>query len=105
MFKKDKWEKCLSHKLGNIPDIEHREQIQRKNEAKIGKKKKKSEELVFTMDTQAVLLAPKFNVLSQYYKTKLCTHNFCLFNLRTKDGFCYLWNETEGGLHLTTMQS
>ncbi|CAG5001788.1 unnamed protein product [Parnassius apollo] len=50
------------------------------------------------MDTQAVLLAPKSNVSSLYYKTKLCTHNFCLFNLRNKDGFSYLWNETEGGL-------
>ncbi|XP_050504931.1 uncharacterized protein LOC126883425 [Diabrotica virgifera virgifera] len=50
------------------------------------------------MDTQAVLLAPKSNVSSLYYKTKICTHNFCIFNIKNKDGFCYLWNETEGGL-------
>lgn len=50
------------------------------------------------MDTQAVLLAPKSNVSSLYYKTKLCTHNFCLFNLKNKDGFFFLWNESEGGL-------
>ncbi|CAG4981288.1 unnamed protein product [Parnassius apollo] len=97
--KKDECEKCLSHKLGNISDAELKEHINRKNEARIEKENdKNSEELVFTMDTQAVLLAPKSNVSSLYYKTKLCTHNFCLFNLRNKDGFSYLWNETEGGL-------
>ncbi|KAL4705163.1 hypothetical protein ACJJTC_007909 [Scirpophaga incertulas] len=97
--KKDECEKCLSHKIGNIPDTEHKEHIERKNEARIEKENdKNSEEHVFTMDTQAVLLAPKSNVSSLYYKTKLCTHNFCIFNLRNKDGFCYLWNETEGGL-------
>ncbi|CAG5054524.1 unnamed protein product [Parnassius apollo] len=97
--KKDECEKCLSHKLGNISDAELKEHIDRKNEARIEKENdKNSEELVFTMDTQAVLLAPKSNVSSLYYKTKLCTHNFCLLNLRNKDGFSYLWNETEGGL-------
>lgn len=25
-------------------------------------------------------------------------HNLCFFNLRTKDGYCYIWNESEGGL-------
>ena len=33
------------------------------------------------------------------YKTKLCVHNFCLFDLTTKAGYCYLWNEVEGGLN------
>ncbi|CAG4931564.1 unnamed protein product [Parnassius apollo] len=50
------------------------------------------------MDTQPVLLAPKSNVSSLYYKTKLCTHNFCVFNLKNTDGYCFLRNETDGGL-------
>jgi hypothetical protein len=25
-------------------------------------------------------------------------HNFCGFNLNTKNGYCFLWNETEGGV-------
>ena len=33
-----------------------------------------------------------------YYKTKLCIHNLCFYNLRNADGFCYLWNESDGGL-------
>ena len=43
--------KCLPYKLRNIPDTEHKEHIERKNEARIEKENdKKSEELVFKMD-------------------------------------------------------
>lgn len=59
---------------------------------------KLNEKNVYTMDLQAVLLSPKSQVSSLYYKTKLIVHNFCLFNLKTSEGYCYLWNETEGGL-------
>lgn len=31
-----------------------------------------------------------------YYKTKLIVHNFTIFDLRTKDGYCFLWDESEG---------
>lgn len=34
-----------------------------------------------------------------YYKTKLCVHNWCIYNLNTHDGYCFIWNETEGGLN------
>ena len=47
---------------------------------------------------QAVLLCPRTKASSLYYKTKLQVHNFTLFNLNTKEGYCYLWNETEGDL-------
>nr|CAI5820048.1 unnamed protein product [Callosobruchus analis] len=33
-----------------------------------------------------------------YYKMKLVVHNFILFNLKTQDGYCFLWHEAEGGL-------
>ena len=98
--KKDLCEKCLSHKLGYMSDLDYNQHMQRKNEALIEKQKEKEqEEFVFTVDVQAVLLAPKSNVSSLYYKTKLCVHNFCLFDLTTKAGYCYLWNEIEGGLN------
>ncbi|CAG5001783.1 unnamed protein product [Parnassius apollo] len=38
--KKDECEKCLSHKLGNISDAELKEHIDRKNEARIEKRKR-----------------------------------------------------------------
>lgn len=50
------------------------------------------------MDLQSVLLSPKSNVSSMYYKTKLAVHNFTLYNLKSKDGYCFIWNETEGNL-------
>lgn len=59
---------------------------------------KMSENEIFTMDLQSVLLCPKSNVSSLYYKTKLIVHNFTVYDLKRKNGFCFLWNETEGGL-------
>ena len=45
---------------------------------------------------QAVLLCPKSKASSLYYKTKLQVHNFTLNNLKTKEGYCYTWDETQG---------
>jgi hypothetical protein len=50
------------------------------------------------MDLQAVLLSPKTNANSMFYKTKLQTHNFTLYNLADHDGYCYTWDETHGDL-------
>lgn len=50
------------------------------------------------IDLQAVQLAPRSNVSSNYYKTKLCVHNWCIYDMKTSDEYCFLWNEAEGGL-------
>lgn len=98
--KKDQCQICNSYKLGQYPNDEHATHIQRKEEAREEKERDKdNESFVYTMDMQAVLLAPRSNVSSLYYKTKLCVHNFCVFDLKTKQGFCYLWHEAEGGLN------
>lgn len=98
--KKDQCEKCSAYKVGHISEEEYNLHISKKEEARIEKDKDKANEsLVFTMDLQAVLMAPKSKISSLYYKTKLCVHNFCLYNLNNKDGFCYIWNETEGGVN------
>lgn len=44
-------------------------------------------------------MAPKSNISSLYYRTKLQVHNLCFFNLNNKDGFSYLWYEVEGGVN------
>nr|CAH7753491.1 unnamed protein product [Callosobruchus chinensis] len=59
---------------------------------------KSMENFVFTMDMQSVLLAPLNKVGTMYYKTKLAVHNFAIYNVNTREGYCYLWNETEGAL-------
>lgn len=98
--KKDLCDKCESFKTGNLDKQIYDMHIQRKEEARIEKTKDKENPniLSFTMDLQALLLCPKSNVSSLYYKMKLAVHNLTFFNLGTKDGHCFLWNETEGCL-------
>ncbi|KAK4882731.1 hypothetical protein RN001_006050 [Aquatica leii] len=79
--------------------------IRKKNEARAEKTKDKDlaiqnpEEIaVFTMDMQAVKLAPMIRATAIYFKTKLAVHNYTVFNLVTKNVHCYLWHEVEGGL-------
>ena len=50
---------------------------------------------VWTTYLQAVLLCPNTKASSIYYKTKLQVHNLTLFNLKSKEGHCYVWNETD----------
>lgn len=60
--------------------------------------KENSKCVTYTMDLQALLLSPRSTVSSLYYKMKLSLHNLTFFDLNTKDGYCFLWNETEGNL-------
>lgn len=53
---------------------------------------------VYTMDLQAVLLVPSLKASALYYKTKLAVHNFTIYDLKTRKGFCYLWDESQGAL-------
>lgn len=60
---------------------------------------------VFCVDVQAVLLAPKLNVSLAYYKIKLKLHNFTSYDLVTRKGRCYLWDEVNGGLEAEVFAS
>ena len=52
----------------------------KKREAREAKESDKmSDHKVFCMDLESVLLSPKSNVLSSYFKTKLIIHNFTIF--------------------------
>ena len=56
-----------------------------------------SEEVsVWTMDVQAVLLCPNTKASSMY--NKLQVHNLTFYNSQTKEGYCYVWDETDGDL-------
>lgn len=48
---------------------------------------------VYCYDLQAVLSTPCGDVNSFYYKRKLATYNFTLFDVKKKKGYCYLWHE------------
>ncbi|KAK7101154.1 hypothetical protein V1264_023990 [Littorina saxatilis] len=100
--KKDECNVCCAYKYGNIPEHEYQVHIQRKNEARKEKTmdKRIAEEngdvQVLIMDLQVVLLAPRIYANANYFKTKLCCHNFTLYNMSDKEVACYFWNESEG---------
>lgn len=97
--KKDLCDTCVAFETNNLPEERYYHHIELKDEARNEKTKdKESATEVFTMDLQSVLLCPKSNVSSLYYKTKLIVHNFTLYDLKRNQGYCYLWNESEGGL-------
>ena len=52
--------------------------------------------LVFNFDLEAVLYTPCDKVSTIYYKRKLCTYNATTFDLVTRSGNCYIWDESEG---------
>ena len=103
--KKDQCDTCTSHKLGHISDEVYNVHQQRKEEARSQKAADKADSIahpdkiaVFTIDVQAVKMAPFLKANAFYYKTKLCVHNFTIHNEANGNVTCYLWNESEGGL-------
>lgn len=97
--KKDLCDICVAFETGNLPEEKYQEHINLKNQARVEKSQDKdSPNEVFTMDLQSVLLCPKSTVSSLYYKTKLIVHNFTIYDIKRQQGYCYLWNESEGGL-------
>jgi len=49
-----------------------------------------------TFDLQAVLYTPYTGDCQIFYKRKLAVYNFTIHEAATKNGTCFIWNETEG---------
>ena len=49
-----------------------------------------------TFDLEAVLYTPYTDVSLLFYKRKLAVYNFTVYEQDTKEGYCYIWPETEG---------
>ena len=50
-----------------------------------------------TFDLQSVLLVPSSDASLMYYKRKLCSYNFTVYEqAEPNDGHCYLWSEVKG---------
>lgn len=103
--KKDLCDLCEGFKYGNITQDVYDVHQKKKMDARDAKNLEKqlainnpNEHVSLTMDVQAVKLAPFIRASSMYYKTKLCVHNYTIFNQSTADVCCYLWDETNGGL-------
>nr|CAI5822548.1 unnamed protein product [Callosobruchus analis] len=48
---------------------------------------------VSCFDLQKVILVPQCERPPFYYKCKLSTYNFTVFDVNSKEGFCYIWTE------------
>lgn len=100
--KKDQCDICCSYSKGNINEEDYRAHLNKKEEARNEKSTDKDttdkKTAVFTMDMQAVLLSPSLKASALYYKSKLKVHNYTIYNLKTNEAVCYLWDESEGGL-------
>lgn len=103
--RKDQCDVCISHKLGNIDEDTYQKhqtnKIAARNCKEDDKKRCQAEPKtisVVTVDVQAVKLAPMLKASAIYYKTKLCVHNYTIYNLANSEVMCHLWDETQGGL-------
>ena len=85
--KKEQCNVCLEHKYGTVSEQDFREHEKRKEESRQKKKNEKQEAegngnimvpTIMTMDLQVVLLAPRVFANANYYKTKLCCHDYNL---------------------------
>ena len=57
------------------------------------------------MDVQAFFVSPKLYASALYYKTKLASHNFTMYILKTKQVKCYYWHEGEGDVSANAFAS
>lgn len=108
--KKDMCDICLSYQAGNTDEDIYTDHILNKDKARAEKQKDKDDGeqgkcIVLTQDLQAVKVCPMLNASALYYKTKLCVHNFTLFNINTKHCKCYWFTETEADLTANTFAS
>lgn len=99
-LKKDKCNVCTSYEKGNLAESDYMQHIHRKDRAREEKQKDKNEAILgncvlISMDLQAVKLSPYLQANALYYKTKLCCHNFTIYNMKTHDACCYWFSEDQ----------
>ena len=105
--KKDQCNTCSKYKnlLGDAKEAYqpiYDEHVVRKQESntmkEADKKSSQTDESVkaITFDLEAVLYTPYTDVSLLYYKRKLAIYNFTIYEQDSKDGYCFLWPESEG---------
>ena len=106
--KRDQCDICAGFETGNVSKDEYNKHTTRKQEAR-DEKKTDVESLpaddstvIIFVDLQKVLLAPAIQASATYYKTKLCCHNYTIYNPKSHETLCYLWNETGADLSSNT---
>lgn len=101
--RKDQCDICVGFKANQVTISDYNKHISKKQRAQYEKEQDKLAAQagrchVFTMDVQAVKLCPNIKASAIYYKQRLQTHNFTVYNLSTHQCSNYWWNETNGDL-------
>ena len=99
--KKDQCDVCVGFKHGNISQTVFELYTAKKSaaqEMKADDKMKAEDISVWTMELESVLMCPKTKSSAMYYSTNLVVYNMTYFNLKTKEGYCYVFDETNGDL-------
>lgn len=108
--RKDQCDLCCSYKVGNVPKEVWDDHISEKNRARSEKENDKlkamnGEIYCLNADVQAVKITPMLKASALYYKTKLSSHNFSVYNPSSHQCTCYWFNECEGNLTANTFAS
>ena len=104
--KKDQCDTCLGYKHGSVSKEIYDEHQMKKEEGRRAKENDKvTAKHVYTMDVEAVLLCPRTRASAMYYHRKLAVHNFTIYNLKTADAHCFLWDETVADLSASVFAS
>ncbi|XP_050507268.1 uncharacterized protein LOC126884950 [Diabrotica virgifera virgifera] len=108
--KKDRCDTCCSYETNNLDENVYKKHINNKEKARQEKENDKQaghvkQCIVLTQDLQAVKVCPMLNASALYYKTKLCCHNFTIFNVNTHHVRCYWFTETEADLSANTFET
>ncbi|XP_052123363.1 uncharacterized protein LOC127749389 [Frankliniella occidentalis] len=105
--KKDRCDLCLVYEIGTAVQkmklqAKFDEHLRNKKNAKAARKEdeKKAKACSDTvcyclMDLQQVISLPKTEAGMVFYKRKLSTYNFTVYDKTFKKGYCYLWDESE----------
>ncbi|XP_065221373.1 uncharacterized protein LOC135846299 [Planococcus citri] len=101
--RKDRCDFCVGYENGSlvISDADYQLHRQKKDIAQNEKTadiKNLEKKFVFSMDVQAVMVCPLMKASAVFFKTKLNVHNFTIYDPRTHDGLCNLWDESEADL-------
>ena len=99
---KDQCNVCISAKFGHISNEMYKKHLDKKTASQQEKEKDKTESniqiSVWTVDLQSVLTCPNTQASAMYYKTKLTVHNMTYYDLKSKQAFNYVFDETNGDL-------
>ena len=99
--KKDQCDTCYAFKAGNISKEDYDQHITEKNRGRAEKERDKQkaadgEIYCLTADMESVKLTSMTKASGMYYKTKLCSHNYTVYNSANRHCKCYWFSEVEG---------